>query len=448
MKSTPNASVTSCAGGRTESAHVPGLPCRSRKVYAIPVIRSLRQEYNSRFSPAAYRLFLRNLDACVRTHVSFRVAETPIFFPRPLLDEMAAIGADLTRRLVDDTEYLSRSARAIPEKWRAADETPHPHFMTVDFGLVKDGDGRLAPRLVELQAFPSVYGYQFVLSENYRSAFRLDSLAPLDYFLGGHTEASFWKKMQQVVLHGHDPENVVLAEIDPMHQKTLPDFQVTADRLGIRIVDISEIVPQDRPGRRPRLCYREGKRLVPIHRIYNRAIVDELIQKQVHLHFDYRESFDVEWAGHPNWYFHLSKFSIPFLDHPSVPPAVFLDDWYKGRGRDRLPEDREQWILKPLFSFAGKGILFAPTDGDLDVIPASDRGNYLLQQRVRFESVIETPFGMTQPEIRILYLWPDGEDLQPMLPLVRLGRGKMMGVDHNRDLEWVGASAAFYPTGR
>lgn len=411
------------------------------------MISSLRQEFNTRYTQEAYRHLLRNLDATVRTHVAFRVAETPVFLPQTLLEEMAAIGADLTRQLVSDREYLAESAKAIPEPWRAADETARPHFMTVDFGLVKEADGSYAPRLVELQAFPSVYGYQFVLNESYRSAFSLNSLGPLDYFLGGNTESSFWTKLGQVILNGHRPENVVLAEVDPLQQKTLPDFQVTADRLGIRIVNISEITPQDRPGQRPRLCYRDGKRWVPIHRIYNRAIVDELIQKQVHLQFDYRESFDVEWAGHPNWYFHLSKFSIPYLDHPCVPPAVFLSDWLAGEGRDRLPADREQWILKPLFSFAGKGIRFAPSDEELRSIPPAERKNYLLQQRVQFESVIETPFGLTQPEIRILYLWPDGEPLQAVLPLIRLGRGKMMGVDHNRDLEWVGASAAFYPQG-
>jgi hypothetical protein len=414
------------------------------------VIRSLRQEFNSRYRPEAYRLLLRNLDARVRTHVAFRVAETPVFFPKALLDEMASIGAELTHRLVADKQYLAQSAKAIPAAWRAAGETPHPHFMTVDFGLVKQADGKLSPRLVELQAFPSVYAYQYVLSESYRDAFDLDSFAALGSFLGGHTEASFWEKMRQVILNGHPPENVVLAEVDPMQQKTLPDFHVTADRLGIRIVNIAEITPaepagKDRAGKLPRLCYREGKRLVPIRRIYNRAIVDELIQKQVHLHFDYRESFDVEWAGHPNWYFHLSKFSIPYLDHPGVPPALFLDDWFAGAGRDRLPVDREQWILKPLFSFAGKGIQFAPSIQDLEAIPPQERRNYLLQQRVKFEPVIDTPFGMTQAEIRILYLWPDGGELQPVLPLIRLGRGKMMGVDHNRDLEWVGASAAFYP---
>ena len=407
------------------------------------MIPSLRQDFNSRFRPETYRLFLRNLDACVRSHVSFRVAETPIFLPKELLDKMASIGAELTYRLVDDQDYLAASSKAIPEAYRAADETPHPHFMTVDFGLVREPDGKLSPRLVELQAFPSVYAYQYVLAENYRSAFGLDP--NLNAFLGGHTEASFWKLMHLVILRGHHPEHVVLTEIDPLHQKTLPDFRVTQERLGIRILDIAEVVPEDRPGKLPRLCYHEGTRLVPIHRIYNRAIVDELIQKKVHLHFDYREQFAVEWAGHPNWYFHVSKFSIPYLDHPCVPPAIFLNEWFKQGGSDRLPRDRDQWILKPLFSFAGKGIQFAPSNEDLAAIRAQDRHNYLLQQRVKFENVIETPHGPTQPEVRILYLWPDGGTLEPVLPLVRLGRGKMMGVDHNRDLDWVGASAAFQP---
>jgi hypothetical protein len=407
------------------------------------VIPSLRQDFNSRFRPETYRLFLRNLDACVRSHVSFRVAETPIFLPKELLDKMASIGAELTYRLVDDQDYLAASSKAIPEAYRAADETPHPHFMTVDFGLVREPDGKLSPRLVELQAFPSVYAYQYVLAENYRSAFGLDP--NLNAFLGGHTEASFWKLMHLVILRGHHPEHVVLTEIDPLHQKTLPDFRVTQERLGIRILDIAEVVPEDRPGKLPRLCYHEGTRLVPIHRIYNRAIVDELIQKKVHLQFDYREQFAVEWAGHPNWYFHVSKFSIPYLDHQCVPPAIFLNEWFKQGGSDRLPRDRDQWILKPLFSFAGKGIQFAPSNEDLAAIRAQDRHNYLLQQRVKFENVIETPHGPTQPEVRILYLWPDGGTLEPVLPLVRLGRGKMMGVDHNRDLDWVGASAAFQP---
>jgi len=409
----------------------------------VAVIESLRRDFNQRFRPEAYRNMLHSLDACVRSHVEFRVAETPCFFPKAMLDEMADVGTELTHRLVNDKAYLKASRAMIPAQYCAADETPHPHFMTADFGLARDVGGKLVPKLVELQAFPSVFAYQFVLSEVYRSAFKLNG--DLGYLLGGHTEASFWKLMERVILRGHHPENVVLTEVEPSKQKTLPDFMVTAERLGIEIVDIAELVADVRPGKPTRLCHRKGRKLIPVRRIYNRAIVDELMRKQIELPFDYRESFDVEWAGHPNWYFHISKFSIPHLDHPAVPPAVFLDDWMAGKGRHRLPDDRQQWILKPLFSFAGKGIEFAPSDEMLAAIPKVQRREYLLQQRVHFESVVETPHGLTQPEIRILYLWPDGGHLEPVLSLVRLGRGKMMGVDHNREKEWVGASAAFYP---
>jgi len=412
------------------------------------VIPELRQNFNARFRPETFRAMLHSLDVVARTHVSFPLAETPCFFPKSLLDEMASIGAELTHRLVNDPAYLARSLAAIPEPWRAAGQNAHPHFLTADFGFVRDSSGRLAPRLVEMQAFPSIFGFQWVLSEAYRSAFGLDS--NLRCLLGGVDESGFWKLLSRVIVAGHDPETVVLTDVDPLRQKTLPDFNVTADRLGIRIVDISEIEPQDprdgRPGHLPRLCYREGHRLIPIRRIYNRAIVDELVSKNVQLRFDYRESFDVEWAGHPNWYFHVSKFSLPWLRHPAVPPAVFLDQWCRGEGRDRLPADRERWILKPLYSFAGQGIVFAPSDDVIAAIPAAMRSQYLLQERVAFVPIIETPVGPTQAEVRILYVWPDRGQLTPLLSLVRLGRGQMMGVDHNRNQTWVGASAAFYPS--
>ena len=176
--------------------------------------------------------------------------------------------------------------------------------------------------------------------------------------------------------------------------------------------------------------------------------MDELERKAITPPFDYRDDHDVEWAGQPNWYFRISKFSIPHLNHPSVPAAVFLDDWFAGRGADRLPESRDNILLKPLYSFAGKGIQFSPTDADLNAIPATDRHLYLLQERVHFEPVIATPFGPTQAEIRILYVWPDDEpEMLPALSLVRLGRGLMMGVDHNRNQAWTGGSAALFAGG-
>jgi hypothetical protein len=407
------------------------------------VIAPLRQSFNSRFRAEDYRHLLRNLDVCSRTRVSFRVAETPVFLPEALLNGMAQTGAEITRSLLSDKDYLRASAKAIPEALRAADPTPHPNFMTADFGLVRATDGSLQPMLVELQAFPSLFAFQMVLAENYRTVYSLED--SLRFFLGGHTETTFWKKFDRTVRRGHPPENVVLLEIDPQRQKTAPDFNLTAERLGIRVVDIADVTPEDRHGRTPRLCYRDGKRLVPIHRIYNRVVPDELMQKHICPPFDYRESFDAEWAGHPDWYFRLSKFSLPWLDHPAVPPAVFLDEWFAGEGCDLLPEDRNRWVLKPLYSFGGQGIRFAPSDEDLKAIPAAERSHYLLQERVDFLPFVETPCGPTQAEVRILYLWPDGGELEPVLSLVRLGRGPMMGVDHIRGQEWAGVSAAFFP---
>jgi hypothetical protein len=402
------------------------------------VLPELRQAFNRDYQPGRYQALLEDCARQARAPLEFRVAETPCFFPRSLMQRIVDTGAELTHQLLDNTEFLKASAEAVPERFRVPHCPAHPHFMTADFGLVREDDGSLAPRLVELQAFPSIFGLQAVLSASYVRNFHLPEA--LERFLKGHDDASYWALLRRVIVGNHAPENVVLLEIEPETQKTLPDFHVHEDRLGIRTVDIAKL---KRDGRQ--LFYRNGSRDVPIRRIYNRAIVDELERKGVVLPFDYRDDLDVEWAGHPNWYFRISKFAIPWLHHSAVPPAVFLDDWYNGRSRDLLPDDREQWVFKPLYSFAGKGVHFGPTDAELDSIPENQRHNFLLQQRVRFEPVIDTPHGLTQAEVRIMYVWPDGESLQPVISLIRMGRGKMMGVDHNRNQEWVGASAGFCP---
>jgi hypothetical protein len=309
--------------------------------------------------------------------------------------------------------------------------------MTVDFGFVKASDGSLAPKLVELQAFPSIFGYQDMVCRQYIDTFQLDP--NLKWLLGNHTEDTYWNLLGKVILGDHAPENVVLTDVEPETQKTKPDFHVYEDKLGIATVDISTLRKQGN-----KLYYQCDGRLIQIHRIYNRAIVDEMERRGTKLAFDLRDDIDVEWAGHPNWYFRISKLSLPYLNHPSVPKAVFLDDWFAG-SRTGLPEDRSQLLLKPLYSFAGQGIQFAPTDAELGAIPPGDRRNYLIQERIAFHPIIDTPPGLTQAEVRMMYLWPDGGRLEPVIGLVRLGRGLMMGVDHNRNQKWVGGSAALFP---
>lgn len=421
------------------------------------MIPELRRQFNEGFTPDGYETLLRLAEERCGTRVEYRIAETPVFLPLPLLEEMARAGVELTETVLGNAACLAAARKAIPVGFNVAGETAHPNFLTADFALVRNAGGELTPRLVEIQGFPSVYGYQDVLSGAYRDAFALPD--GLGGYLGGLDETGYWALVARTVLGGHEAENVVLTELDPMKQKTLPDFKVTSKRLGIPVVDIRSLEAVGN-----KLHYRDARgRLVPIHRIYNRAIADELMSRKVSLPFDLAHPWNVEWAGHPNWYFLISKFSIPWLSrppgrHPVVPPAVFVDEFLEGGGREQmaaaglaLPANAGpdtvygELLLKPLFSFAGKGIQFDPTQAQLEAIPRGRRSEFLLQQRMRFEHTIETPWGMTQAEVRILYLWPDGGSLTPALSLVRLGRGKMMGVDHNRDQEWVGASAAFFP---
>jgi hypothetical protein len=400
------------------------------------MIEPYRGDFNARFTEAKCAELLRVLDERVGMHIEFRVAETPCFFAPELMERMVRAGVELTEQLVGNAAYMQESRGAIPAEWTVPNQDARPHFMTVDFGLVRDAAGALQPKLVEMQAFPSIFGYQPLLAKTYIEVFGLDR--GLTFLFDGMEEERYWSLMREVIVGAHEAENVVLLEVHPETQKTRPDFVMTERALGITTVDVTKVVKEGN-----KLFYRDERRgrLVPIERIYNRVIVDELIREGVSLPFDYRDELQVEWAGHPNWYFQVSKFSLPHLEHATVPAAVFLDAWFAGRGRERLPEDREQWVLKPLYSFAGKGITFAPTDAEMAAIAAKDRRDYLLQERVKFEPVIQTPEGMTQAEIRILYVWPEGKAMTPMTSLVRMGRGLMMGVDHNRDRTWVGGSA-------
>ena len=396
------------------------------------MVPALREEFNRNYTPEKYRRFLADLDKACGTHVGFRVSETPCFVPKLLLDRMAQYGRELVSQLVNNPQYLRASDASVPLQYNVPNQSPRPMFVQVDFGLVRNpSGGELEPKLVELQAFPSLYGYQPLSAQQYIESYDLPR--NLGVYLSGHNRDSYWKLMRQLIVGGHDPENVILMEIHPEEQKTLPDFLVTQRELGIAIVDILSLVKRGR-----KLFYGKDGREIEVRRIYNRCIVDELERKGVTLPFDLRDELDVEWAGHPNWYFRISKFSIPHLRHPSVPKTWFLDEVAE------LPEDNENFLLKPLYSFAGIGIKFAPTQADIDAIPRDQRHNYILQERVYFEPVIKTPHGLTQMEIRMMYVWPDGGELTCVLPLVRMGRGMMMGVDHNRNLEWVGGASALW----
>jgi hypothetical protein len=403
------------------------------------MIPSYRHDFNTGFTEEKYERLCRELTSRCGMKIPFALCETPCFFPHSLVSRMGEDGKALIQQLVDNPDYRARSESSIPAKFRVPNESSHPMFIQVDFGLVqdeaskderdegRDKAGKLHPKLVELQAFPSLYAYQPVLSQAYIDVFGLDP--NLKYFLNELDSDSYKKLLQDAIVAHHDPANVILMEVHPEEQKTRPDFLLTEKMLGIRTVCITKIRKQGRG-----LFYEESGKLVPIKRIYNRAIVDELERKGIALPFDFRDDLDVEWAGHPNWYFRLSKYSIPYLKHPSVPRTYFLDQL------PEIPADLENFVLKPLYSFAGLGVIIAPSHADIDAIPAAKRDEYILQERINFTPLVETPYGLTKAELRIMYVWLD--ELLPVMTIVRMGRGLMMGVDHNKNMKWVGSSSA------
>jgi hypothetical protein len=379
------------------------------------MIQDLRARFNANFRREQYAELLRRLEEESGAAVGFRTCETPIFLDRTLMERLARNGEELIRQLVENPAYLAASKASLPDRYAVANEDPHPMFVQVDFGLTSD----LEPKLVEIQGFPSLYAYQPVLAELHRAVYHLDP--DLRHKLVDDYAGLF----RQAVLGGHRPQDVALLEIDPYEQKTLADFLITRRDLGIRIVNIRDVRQDGR-----KLMAPDG----PIERVYNRTIIDELERKKAGAGFDWTADLDVEWAGHPNWYFRISKFSLPYLNHPCVPRTHFVKDL------THIPDDPENWVLKPLYSFAGIGVIVGPTREDIEQVP--DPAQYILQQRVDFATLIETPHGMTKAEIRMMYIWTD--ELRPVTTIVRMGRGKMMGVDHNKNMEWVGGSVAFW----
>jgi hypothetical protein len=395
------------------------------------MIPELRRAYNAAFSPSAYEEMVRALERDAGCPAVFRICETPIFLPAPLTRELVTAAHEVLAAVTSE-EYLARAGRAVPPALHVPGDEGHTVLFQVDFAIVRGEEGELSPRLIELQGFPSLYGFQWLLEKEYRAHF---PAIPADYspYFAGLTAESYPAALRDVIVADADPENVVLLEIDPETQKTRIDFCVTRQLLGIPIVNAREVIE-----RNGRLFYRSaeaGGREVPIHRIYNRVIFDEMDRKGLDLsHIFHRDLKDVTWVGHPNWYLKLSKFSLPFIRSRYCPPTWFVSDLKE------LPDDLENYVLKPLYSFAGLGVELGPTKERLRSLP--DPENFILQEKVEYAAAIETPDEPAKAEIRMMFLW--GERPTLVNSLVRISKGKMMGVDFNKDKSWIGASVAYH----
>ena len=395
------------------------------------MISALRKAFNETFTKEKYENFLLDLNSKHPNAIEFRVAETPIFISKEFTDKIV----DACESIVDvivDPDFKEISQRAIPGDDYVPNENAHSHMIAFDFGICINENNELEPQLIEMQGFPTLFGFQVYYPEVMQKHFPVPQ--NFNQYLGNYTRDLYLKDLKEIIVGPHAVENVILLEIKPHEQKTRIDFYCTEDYLAIKPVCITELIQEGN-----NLFYMNDGKKTSIKRIYNRIIFDDLHANKDKLgnFVDIRQDLDVEWVPHPNWFYRISKYTLPLIKHPYVPATYFLNEI------KQLPVDLENYVLKPLFSFAGQGVVIDVTPKDIEDV--KEPGNWILQKKVKYAAIIETPDTPAKAEIRMMYLWKEG-DARPKaaINLARLSKGKMIGVRYNMNKEWVGGSVCFF----
>jgi len=390
------------------------------------MIPSLRSYYNQNFTSEKYQTFLDAMAKEAGEAPAFKVAETPVFIPADLKEQLIAAGEEIIDIIVrPDFKELTKDA--IPDGMEVPNENDHPHFIVIDFAVCEENK-TLTPRLIELQGFPSLYAFQSLMADKFREVFKIGNVT--NYF-NGLNDDDYFDLLKDVIVGDDKPEEVILLEVKPHEQKTRIDFYYTEKKLGIKPVCITELIQEGK-----HLFYINDGVKTRIRRIYNRIIFDDLFKQSLGEHVNLFQELDVEWITHPNWFYRISKYTMPFIKSAYVPESNFVNKLNK------IPADLENYVLKPLFSFAGQGVIIDVTKDDL--INIENPKHWILQRKVKYAPVIETPDGPAWTEIRLMYVWPD-KAARPMLvhQLARLSKSKMIGVTKDKTQTWIGGSCAF-----
>ena len=391
--------------------------------------QQMREQFNKNFTKEGYEKYMEEIESLEPGALDFRNAETPVFVPKEFTKKML----DACEAIIDvitAPDFKKMTDRSIPTELNVPGEDAHPQCLVFDFGVCENKDGGLEPQLIEMQGFPTLFAFQAYHSEITAKYANL----PANYspYLNGYNKETYIQLLKEIFVGDLNPENVILLEIYPEKQKTRIDFYCTKKLLGINTVCLTKLVAEG-----DKLFYMNDGVKTPVHRIYNRVIFDDL-QQQEDLGdiVDLSKPYDVEWVPHPNWFYRISKFTLPFIDHPFVPETFFLNEVTQ-------PVNLDDFVLKPLFSFAGMGVVIDVKQEDIDKI--KDPENWILQRKVHYAPVILTPDEPAKAEIRLFYFWKeDWKRPVGVHNLARLSKGKMIGTRYNKDKEWVGGGVAFF----
>lgn len=396
------------------------------------MISKIREQFNAGFKEEFYENLKKEIVDTYGEGTAFRSSETPIFISKKVKNEIF----DACESIIDQLwqmDFDKIREQFVPKEIQSPSNIGKPHFLAIDFGLCEDGSGGITPQLIELQAFPTLFFYQPFLGKVFLNNYPDIPKEGFHYFFSGLDEAQYIKEVRDVIVADEKPENVILMELYPEKQKTRIDFWATKKALGIEVVCMTKITKEGK-----KLFYLKDGIKTQINRIYNRVIFDEIERtKDLNTNFKLNDDVDVEWITHPDWFFMISKCVMPKLKHKNIPNSFYLNDF---------PADinLENYVLKPLFSFAGLGVDLYPTKEKIASI--FDKENYILQEKVKYASAIKTNSEKnSKGEIRILYIWDEKNNrLKPVTNLGRMSKGELVNVSHNTEETWVGSSIGFF----
>lgn len=391
---------------------------------------SFRKQFNEEFSPEKYNRLIDSITTDFDYKPTFRIGETPFFIPNELKNQLLEGCGEVIKFIQQDT-FKELTNKALELNRKVPNEDNHTTFLAIDFGICEE-DGKIIPKLIEVQGFPSLFNFQNHLSQKFADLYPfLNELTP---YLNGLDNESYLRLIEEVICNNYPKENVILLEIEPEKQNTKIDFYYCKRDIGIPVVCVTELIQKGR-----KLFYTNNKGVeIEVKRIYNRVIFDELdLRTDLQLNFDFSADLDVEWAGHPNWFFRISKFILPYLKGNYFIETTLLSDLKE------IPADLENYVLKPLFSFSGSGVIFHVKREDIEAVKEKDL--YILQKKVNYLPIIQSPDGKVKAEVRILCVWPKNAPAPiPVTNLVRLSRGEMIGVKFNKDKDWVGGTVGMF----
>lgn len=396
------------------------------------MISKIRDSFNREFKQEYYEDLLKHIEETYSEPSAFRISETPVFIDATLKKDVFSACDAIIEELAK-IDFKKIRDTFIPKKLQSPLPMGNPDFLAIDFGLCDDGKGGITPQLIELQAFPTLFFYQPFLGKAFRKCYPNIPNEGLHYYFSGLNEESYLKEIKQVILGNEKPENVILLELFPEKQKTRIDFWATKKALGIEVVCMTKVIKEGK-----KLFYEKDGRKTPIHRIYNRVIFDELQRiENLDVAFSLNDDLDVRWVTHPDWFFVISKCIMPLLKHKNIPASYYLNDYPKNLNLG-------DYVLKPLFSFAGQGVNLHPDQATIDKI--DDKHNYILQQKVKYAPLVKTNTTKnSKVELRILYVWSTDENrLKPVINLTRMSKGEMINVSHQVDETWIGSSISFF----